>query len=512
MELVPMAIGSVIGLIIGAGIMLFLANRKNAEGQTKADQIVEKGRQEAEKLLVDAKEEILQDRKEAKKEEQKSRNDLRDLERRLQKKEDVVERRVETLETKENQLELRDAELIKQRDELDERSQELKKMIEEEQRILQKTSGLSKEEATEMFLTRIEPELDHEIEGLIKKRQERARDEADDDARKVLGLAIQRVAANHCTETTVSIVDLPSEDMKGRIIGREGQNIRAFEKTTGIDVIVDDTPGVILLSGFDPVRRETARMAMEKLISDGRIHPTRIEEVMDQCRKEMDERLVEIGKKTCFELEIHGLAPKITTLLGRLQFRTSYGQNVLQHSVEVAEVSATIASELGLDTQLAKRCGLLHDIGKAVDQHVEGTHPEIGAELLKRFGEGTEVVDAARNHHEEADADFMYTVIVAAADAVSASRPGARGESMENYIKRLHQLEAIATSQNGVEAAYAVQAGRELRVLVNAQKVDDKSASIMARDIAKNIEAEMTYPGEIKVTVMRETRVVEYAR
>jgi ribonuclease Y len=325
-------------------------------------------------------------------------------------------------------------------------------------------------------------------------------------------MAIQRFAASHPADSVVSVVDLPSEDMKGRIIGREGRNIRAFERATGVDVVVDDTPGVIVLSAFDGVRREMARRSMEKLLLDGRIHPTRIEEIVEQNKREMEQHILEVGRQFLYEMDLQNVHPKLVTLLGRLKYRTSYGQNVLQHVREVAHVCSVMAAELKMDVRLARRCGLFHDIGKAVDQEFEGSHPVIGGELLKRFEEPKEVVDAAANHHNDADARFPYTVLAAAADAISASRPGARSENLDRYVKRLEQLEAIAKGMAGVTGAYAIQAGREVRVLVDSDKINDGQALVVARDIAKTIEQQMTYPGEIRVTVLRETRVVEYAR
>jgi ribonuclease Y len=354
--------------------------------------------------------------------------------------------------------------------------------------------------------------MEQECGLLIQKRLQEAKENADVEAREIVVSAIQRYAADHTYESTVSTVDIPSDDMKGRVIGREGRNIRAFEKATGVDVIVDDTPGVVVVSGFDPVRREVSRRALERLIQDGRIHPTRIEEVVANVQKEVDKEILEAGKRATLEANVRGLHQKLVELLGRLHFRTSYGQNVLQHSMEVAFVSQSICDQLGLKGQLARRAGLLHDIGKAVDHEVEGGHPQIGGDLLKRYGERDEVINAAQGHHGDTPTYSIYTPIIAAADAISASRPGARRETLERYVQRLQKLEGIATSFDGVDQAYAIQAGREVRVIVDAENVDDRLSGKIARDIARRVEDEMEYPGEIKVTLVREMRCVEYAR
>jgi ribonuclease Y len=346
---------------------------------------------------------------------------------------------------------------------------------------------------------------------MIARRTAEAKENAEREARKVLGIAIQRYAADQCAESVVAAVELSGDDMKGRIIGREGRNIRAFEKATGMDVVVDDTPGVVVISGFDGVRRELARRAMEKLVRDGRIHPARIEEVVEQTRKEMEQLIAETGKQAAFDVGIHNLHPLEIECLGRLKYRTSYGQNQLLHATEVAHLAGTMAAELELDVQLAKRCGLLHDIGKSVDQEVEGSHPQIGADIARKCGEPQEVIDAIAGHHDDVEAANIYVVLVAAADAISASRPGARRETLEKYIKRLQRLEEIAGAFSGVETAYAIRAGREVRVIVSADRIDDKMAAKTCRDIAKEIEAEMTYPGEVKVTLIRESRFVETA-
>jgi ribonuclease Y len=432
--------------------------------------------------------------------------------RKLTKREDGLDNKVDILNKKERFIERAEQDLKKRTDRLKSKGNELDKLIEEERSALHKVSGLSREEAERLLLERLEKELDREISTLVSKKMEHAREEVDRKARTIISTSIQRVAAEHTQEIVVSTIDLPNDEMKGRVIGREGRNIRAFEKATGIDLIVDDTPGVVVVSGFDSVRREMARRALEKLIADGRIHPARIEEVVEATKKEMNELLMNTGKQTCMDIDMHGLHPREIMLLGRLRFRTSYGQNVLNHSVEVAHLSSIIAAELGLDVKLAKRCGLLHDMGKAVDHEVEGGHQQIGADLARRYKEAPEVINAIAAHHEDEPAASPYAIIVQAADAISASRPGARRETLEKYIKRLERLEAVATSFDGVKNAFAIQAGREIRIMVDPERVDDPGAAKLARDIAKRIEEELAYSGEIRVTLMRETRIVEYAR
>jgi ribonuclease Y len=424
----------------------------------------------------------------------------------------VIDKRADELQRREQSVDARSKNIDRKEVEVTGKEREVTKIIEEEKITLHKIAGLTKEDAVKLLLDKLEPELEKEKADLIKKRLDAAKDNAEGEARRVISMAIQRFAASHTADSVVTIVDLPSEDLKGRIIGREGRNIRAFERATGVDVIVDDTPGVIVLSAFDGVRREMARRSMEKLIIDGRIHPTRIEEITEQTKREMEEHINNVGKEFLREADIMNVHPKLVTLLGRLKYRTSYGQNVLQHVREVAHLSAVMAAELKLDQRIARRCGVFHDIGKAVDQEFEGSHPVIGGELLKRFEEAKEVVDAAANHHNDPDANYVYTVIAAAADAISASRPGARSESLDRYIKRIQELETLAKTQPGVTGVYAIQAGREIRVLVDCDKVSDPQAVILARDIAKQIEQQLTYPGEIRVTVMRESRFVEYAR
>jgi ribonuclease Y len=501
------------GLAVGCFIAYMLvAQSKKTKAALEAARIVAEATAKSEKALADTRAEAAKVREEAEKQIREERNELRQFENRITKKEDVVDKRADDLQRREQSVNERSKNVDRKESEIAVKERDVTKIIEEEKVTLHRIAGLTKEDAVKLLLDKLEPELEKEKADLIRKRLDTAKENAETEARRVISMAIQRFAASHTADSVVTIVDLPSEDLKGRIIGREGRNIRAFERATGVDVIVDDTPGVIVLSAFDGVRREMARRSMEKLIIDGRIHPTRIEEITEQTKREMEEHINNVGKEFLRESDIMNVHPKLVTLLGRLKYRTSYGQNVLQHVREVAHLSAVMAAELKLDQRLARRCGVFHDIGKAVDQEFEGSHPVIGGELLKRFEEPKEVVDAAANHHNDPDANYVYTVIASAADAISASRPGARSESLDRYIKRIQELETLAKSQPGVTGVYAIQAGREIRVLVDCDKVSDPQAVILARDIAKQIEQQLTYPGEIRVTVMRESRFVEYAR
>ena len=459
-----------------------------------------------------AKAEQLSLREAFEKETQEIRQELRQHEKRLSKREDAIDRKADLMGKKEKYVDNTERELSVRQKHLSDKEQELEKLLQEEKEQLHRVSELSREEAAQILMKRLEDEMQHECDALANKMIERAKESADRKAREIVSTAVQRCAVDHASDMVVSTIDLPNDDMKGRIIGREGRNIRAFEKATGIDVIVDDTPGVIVVSGFDSVRREMARRAMEKLIQDGRIHPARIEEIVEKARKELEGIIEETGKQTSLDVDVPGLPPKVIHLLGRLRFRTSYGQNVLNHSTEVAYLMGTMAAELGLEIRLAKRIGLLHDIGKAMDHEVDGGHAEIGADLAKKLGEKPEIVNAILAHHEAAEPETLYAVLVQVADALSASRPGARRESLEKYIKRLERLEEVAKSFGGVDSAFAIQAGREVRVIVRPDKITDKNLNRLARDIANEIEQELTYPGEITVTVLRETRVVEYAR
>ena len=441
-----------------------------------------------------------------------TRAELKAEEKRLAKRADLTDQKLETLHTKERMVESAQNALAERERSLASKDRQLSDLIAHQKSQLLKVANLSMEQAREQLMERVEKDMEHEVAEIIQVKIDQANEAGEKEAREIIVRAIQRYAADQTTESTVSTVDISSDDVKGRVIGREGRNIRAFEKATGVDVIVDDTPGVVVVSGFDPVRREVARRSMNKLIQDGRIHPTRIEEVVAATDKEVRKEMTEAGKAATMEAKVRGLNNRLVELLGRLKFRTSYGHNVLQHSIEVGFLSQMIAEELGLNGQIARRAGLLHDIGKAVDHEVEGSHPQIGGDLLKRYGEKPEIIEAASAHHGDVEAVSIYTPIVSAADAISAARPGARRESVERYIQRLQKLEEIATAFEGVNQAYAIQAGREVRVIVDAADVDDKLSGKIARDIARRIEDEMEYPGEVKVTLIRETRCIEYAR
>jgi ribonuclease Y len=502
----------IVGLVIG-GAVLYLRRR---EAQRKCDEIVERGKQEAERIVkdanVEAKEQMLKIRSEFEKETQETRQELRQLQKKLSRREDTIDQKNEILVKKERYVENLEKDLAERLRKVAGNEKELDELISREKEKLFAIANMSRDEAIQHLLDRLESEVKTEADQLIRRTVERTQEEADRKAREIVIEAIGRCAVEHTADNVVSTIDLPNDDMKGRIIGREGRNIRAFEKATGVDVIVDDTPGVVVVSGFDGVRREVARRAMERLVKDGRIHPARIEEVVAKCQKEVDDVIQQTGRQVGVDLDVQGLKRGEVECLGRLKYRTSYGQNVLQHSVEAAKLCAAIAGELKLDTTLARRIGLLHDIGKSVDHEVEGGHPEIGADLARRFDESPVVVNAIAAHHEGCPAESVYAVIVQAADAISASRPGARRESLERYIKRLQKLENIAGSFQGVGNAYAIQAGREVRVAVEADRVADGQLAVLARNIANEIERELAYPGEIKVTVLRETRSVEYAK
>jgi len=508
--------GLLVGGVAAYVILKMVTKARNKAVQEDLELRIETAKKQAETIVkeahLDATAEMMKKREDFSAEMASKEKQFRKQELELTKKQDQLERSEERVKQQERQFKNKERELDNQIKTHENRNRELANVMVQQKNQLLKITSLDAEQAKELLLTRLEDECDKEMNQVIQRKVSHAEETAEEKAKEIINLAIQRYAAEQSCEVSVSMVDIPSDDMKGRVIGREGRNIRAFEKATGVDVIVDDTPGVIVVSGFNPIRREVARLSMERLIQDGRIHPSRIEEIVNQAKKDVHSRVIQLGKEAADEVEVRGLNNKIVGMLGALHYRTSYGQNVLRHSVEVAFLSQVMADELGLDGSIARRAGLLHDIGKAMDREIEGGHPAIGANFLRRFKESDIVLNAVEGHHGDIPADNPYTPLVAAADAISASRPGARRETLERYIKRLEKLEAIATGFEGVDNSYAIQAGREIRVIVDADKIDDAVALKTARDIAKKIEDEMTYPGEIKVTLLREVRCVEYAR
>jgi ribonuclease Y len=508
---------ALVGAAVGYGGVRLRDRLQANSARARVAELTAQAQKEAENIRKEgelrAKDEMIRRREECTREIERARAELREQERRLEKREDGLEQKHQFVLKKERSLESGQRKLHERREHAERRARELDEAIRQQTARLHEISTLSRDQAEKLLLERLEKELADEVAGRIQRHEERLRAASEEKARAILATAIHRFAAEHTADSTVSTVDIPSDDMKGRIIGREGRNIRTFEKCTGVDVIVDDTPGVVVVSAFDNVRRETAKLALTKLIQDGRIHPSRIEEVVKETQAEMEKHIAEVGKQAALDANVGTLHDKLLQLLGRLKFRTSYSQNVLQHSLEVAHLCGLMADELGLSGPLARRCGLLHDVGKAADHEMEGGHPKIGAELAKRYGETSkEVLHAIAGHHDDVTVDHVYTVLVAAADAISAARPGARRETLEKYVKRLEELEAVATGFPGVEHAYAIQAGREVRVIANASQTSDSDAVRVCRDIAKAIEERLNYPGEIKVTVVRETRAVEFAR
>ena len=502
-------ISLVIGILVGAVIRKKIAESKINGAEEEAKKLVELAKIEADNLkkeeIFKAKEEIMNARNELDKEIKERRGEIQKQESRIIQKEENLERRSDNFEKKEKDLE-------REEQNLNERKQEVENLYTEQMKVLQDIAKLTQEEAKDQLLKSVEQDITSEKAALIRDLTQKAKDEALKNGREIVAYAIQKCAADHSAETTVSIVPLPSDDVKGRIIGREGRNIRALETLTGIDLIIDDTPEAVILSGFDPLRREVARIALEKLIDDGRIHPAKIEEMVEKAKQELAETIRSEGERAALESGVIGLNPELIKLLGKLKYRTSYGQNVLNHSIEVSNLARIMAEELGLDAKLARRAGLLHDIGKALDHDMEGTHVEIGVEILKKFKENPLVINAVEAHHGDVEPQTLEAVLVQAADAISASRPGARRETLEAYIKRLENLESIADSFDGVEKSFAIQAGREVRIIVKPEKITDDKMTLLARDVSKRIEEEMDYPGQIKVNIIRETIVVDYAK
>jgi len=507
--IISVAVSALAGIIGGFLVRKYVGEAKIISAEEAARKVLAEAKKDAEtakrEAVLGAKDEMHAMRTQAEQENRERREEIKKSERRLSKKEEFLDNKVTALDKKEKTLAEKEEEILNSQG-------EVQKIYSEQKEMLQKIAGLSAEDARNLLLRRIEDEVKHEAAALVREIEEKARDEGEKRGRNIISLAIQRCAADHVAETTVSVVPLPSDEMKGRIIGREGRNIRAFENLTGINLIIDDTPEAVILSSFDPIRREVAKLTLEKLIADGRIHPAHIEEMFEKSKEEVEAEIREAGEQAVFDVDVRKLHPELVRVLGRLKFRSSYGQNVLKHSIEVAHLAGMMAAELGADIKLARRAGLLHDIGKAIDHEVEGPHAVIGADLAKRLQEIPAICHAIEAHHGDVDSQTIEAVLVQAADAISASRPGARRETLESYIKRLENLEAIAESHKGVEKSYAMQAGREIRVVVKPQDVNDDGAIMLARDIAKQIEEELEYPGQIKVIVIRENRAVEYAR
>lgn len=498
-----------IGTLVGYIVRKTVGEKAIGSAEQTAKNLILDAEKKAEtikkEISIEAKEEAHKLRTDVDKEIKDRRAEMTRLERRVIQKEETLDKKLENLEKKEEQI-------TQKENKISAKEEELNKFIEKQIEELEKISGMSSDDAKALLLSNVEKEIRYEASVMIKDIEQKAKEEGEKRAKEIITTSIQRCAADHVAETTVSVVPLPNDEMKGRIIGREGRNIRAIETMTGIDLIIDDTPEAVILSGFDPVRREIARVALEKLIHDGRIHPARIEEMVEKAEKEVNQIIKEEGEQATFEVGIHNLHPELIKLLGRLKYRTSYGQNVLKHSVEVAHLAGLMAAELGLDVKTAKRAGLLHDIGKAVDHEVEGTHVEIGIELLRKYKEHEAVIDGMASHHGDYEPKSLEAVLVTAADALSAARPGARRETLETYIKRLQKLEEIANTTEGVEKSYAIQAGREIRIIAKPDDVSDEELVFLAREISKKVESELEYPGQIKINVIRETRAIEYAK
>ncbi len=506
----------VIGLIVGAVIMFVINLIRGASASKKSESIIDKARKDGEKqkreMILEAKEEIHKLKMESEKETRERKQEIKDLEARLSQREDSIDKRDMLFQKREEALDERESKIIDKQQQLQAEKAKVEEIKQEQIKVLNEISGISKEEAQKMVMDKVKETMTKEIASYIRDRENEAKLECDKNAREMLVSAMQKFSSDIASQETVTVVNLPNDEMKGRLIGREGRNIRTIEAVTGVDLIIDDTPEAVVLSSFDPLRREIARLTIENLVKDGRIHPARIEEVYDKTTKEMHNKILEMGNNALFELGITKVDPALVELLGRLHFRTSYGQNVLQHSIEVANLAGIMAGELGENVNLAKRAGLLHDIGKAIDHEVEGSHVDLGSELATKYGENSTVINAIESHHGDKPATSVISNLVAIADALSASRPGARNDSLENYVKRLQDLEAIANDIPGVQSTFAIQAGRELRVIVKPDEVDDLQSFKVARDIKNRIEEQLQYPGTIKVVVVRETRVTEEAK
>jgi len=509
-------IAGILSFFFGFIIRQYTSQMRIKRAEEKARTIINNSKIEAERrkreALLEAKDLSLKMRDEFEEESKERRKELLVMEKRLMQKEENIDKKVALIEQKDRDLKKSEEKIRNRYDEANHRKEELDRLVQEEKSTLEKISGLSREQAKNMLVEKMTSEAKQDAAQTIKRVQDETKDKCDREARKIVGLAIQKCAVDHTVDTTVSVVNLPSDEMKGRIIGREGRNIRALEMATGVDIIIDDTPEAVIISGFDKMRREIARISLERLLEDGRIHPGRIEEIVEKVKKEMEAKVKEEGENTLLDLGIQGVHSELVKLLGRLKFRTSYGQNVLQHSKETAYLMATIAGELRLDVNLAKRIGILHDIGKAVTHEMEGPHAALGADLARKYGEPETVVHAIAAHHGDVEPKTLLAVLAQSADAISATRPGARRESLEHYIKRLEDLEAIANECDGVEKTYAIQAGREIRIIVHPEKINDAAAAVMSQDVKKKIESRLQYPGQIKVVVIREVRAVEYAK
>ena len=510
----------IIGLIVGGGLGLMIKGKSAAgkvrDAEAEATRIVANAEREAEtkrkEAALEAKDKIYQTRMEFERETKEKRQEIQNQERRLTQKEENLEKKVDAVEKREGEAGRREKELVSREKVVQEKEEQFEKGLREQRQMLEKIASMTAEEAKRQLMIAMEDEAKYEAAKTVKRIEDEAKDEADKRAKHIISAAIQRYSSDYVAEATVSVLNLPNDEMKGRIIGREGRNIRAIEAATGIDLIIDDTPEAVILSCYDPYRREIAKQTIERLIQDGRIHPARIEEIAEKVKKELDVSMKEEGERAAFDLGIHNLHPDVIRLVGRLKYRTSYGQNMLMHSREVAYFAGILAAELGCDQKLARRAGLLHDLGKAVDHEVEGTHPQIGGDLAKKYGESNKVINAIMTHHGDGEPNCVESVLVAAADALSAGRPGVRRETLESYLKRIEALETTANSFKGVEKSYAIQAGREIRIIVKPDDLSDAHAAQLSRDIAKKIEQEMSYPGQIKVTVVRESRYVEYAK